>query len=86
MCVGKYLSVFMGTLFQVLGQHLLRRFGSYGRQAARKEIVVGVTRLYRNDVVGIAQILYVFFQNYFHGRLSSSYYFIKSVTNGRMAR
>ena len=72
--VGQNLGVLVGALAEVLCEDLLR--GSRGglRITLRDQVVVRITGLHVHDVVGVAQLLHIFDQNYFHGRLSLNYF------------
>ena len=84
--IGQNLGVLVSALAEVLGEDLLGGSRSGLGVTLRDQVVVGVTGLHVHDVVGVAQVLDIFDQNYFHGLVLSFNYFMQSVTKGRMAR
>ena len=74
LCVSKDLSVLVSALTKVLSEYLLCRSSSSLSEALRNQVVVGIAGANVNDVVCVAQVLYVFDKNYLHG-LSSSLLF-----------
>lgn len=64
--VSLYFFSFVCGLAHVLSYHFLSRFVGYYSQALGQEVVAAVARLYRYEVVLVAQPLNVVFQKYFH--------------------